>query len=186
MALSQLGTLCFINPYTFPAHSLTAIEIRGHLDSDNDGMSDDFENLYSLDPENEADAALDYDSDGLTNLQEFRAGTDPTDSDTDNDGILDRTDNCPLSLPVRIVGSSQYFSAMQDAYDNAMDLDSIESQYEILTGDIILDRPVAVTLEGGYDCSYSSVTGKTKVNGNVTITSGKVTIEDRRYDRAWT
>ena len=57
-------------------------------DDDNDGMPDKFENTYNLNPLVN-DANLDPDDDGLTNIEEFRAKTDPNDEDTDNDGILD-------------------------------------------------------------------------------------------------
>jgi hypothetical protein len=40
-------------------------------------MPDWWENLYNLDPFNGADANLDSDGDGLTNLQEYLAGTNP-------------------------------------------------------------------------------------------------------------
>jgi len=48
-------------------------------DSDNDKMSDGFEITYSLEPLSSSDAALDSDNDGLSNLDEFYLGTDPTD-----------------------------------------------------------------------------------------------------------
>jgi len=47
------------------------------LDDDNDGMPDDYELTYGLDPLVD-DAALDLDGDGLTNLDEYQQGTDPT------------------------------------------------------------------------------------------------------------
>jgi hypothetical protein len=46
-------------------------------DSDGDGIPDAWETRYGLNPSNPADASLDADRDGLTNLQEFVAGTDP-------------------------------------------------------------------------------------------------------------
>jgi hypothetical protein len=46
-------------------------------DQDNDGMADSWEALFSLNSNDPADAALDSDHDGTTNLQEYLAGTNP-------------------------------------------------------------------------------------------------------------
>jgi len=56
---------------------------------DNDGMPDEWEKQYGLNPNDPADAGLDLDQDGLTNLQEYKEGTDPNKEDTDNDGLKD-------------------------------------------------------------------------------------------------
>jgi hypothetical protein len=58
-------------------------------DTDGDGIADSWELKYGLDPNNPRDALLDFDNDGLTNLQEFIFGTDPRKTDTDGDGFSD-------------------------------------------------------------------------------------------------
>ncbi len=76
-------------------------------DSDNDGMTDLWENEHGLDPFNASDASADPDGDGLTNLQEFGLQTDPNSADTDGDGMndgfeitygFDPTDNSDAAL----------------------------------------------------------------------------------------
>jgi hypothetical protein len=50
------------------------------LDTDHDGMPDEWEKKYGLDPNDPSDAAKDLDGDGYTNLEEYLNGTDPTKS----------------------------------------------------------------------------------------------------------
>ncbi|MBI4698071.1 MAG: hypothetical protein HY758_03970 [Nitrospirae bacterium] len=65
-------------------------------DSDNDGMSDLFEDTYGgtsgLNPND------DIDGDGLTNLQEYLKGTNPSIKDSDGDGAMDGIDIYPLDI----------------------------------------------------------------------------------------
>ncbi len=58
-------------------------------DQDNDGMPDYFEFMYGFDALDPKDALLDSDGDGLSNLEEFRLGTNPHNADSDNDGYSD-------------------------------------------------------------------------------------------------
>ncbi len=68
---------------------LNGLRIGDRLeDADQDGMNDLWEAAHGLDT-NVNDAALDPDGDGLTNLEEFTAETDPHDADSDDDGLSD-------------------------------------------------------------------------------------------------
>lgn len=66
-------------------------------DMDSDGMSDEYETFFGLNPSNAADAALNDDADALINAQEAARSTDPWESDTDADGWLDHADSNALS-----------------------------------------------------------------------------------------
>jgi hypothetical protein len=59
------------------------------IDTDGDGLTDLVEIQNGLDPDNGADAMEDLDNDGLSNLEEFAAGTRFTLADSDNDGLSD-------------------------------------------------------------------------------------------------
>ncbi|MBU1019338.1 S-layer homology domain-containing protein [Patescibacteria group bacterium] len=61
-------------------------------DSDGDGIPDDTEIIYGLNPLDPSDANQDNDGDGLSNLDEAALGTDLNDSDSDNDGLSDYTE----------------------------------------------------------------------------------------------
>jgi Concanavalin A-like lectin/glucanases superfamily/Bacterial TSP3 repeat len=90
--------------------ALTSAEIRTSAlqdglsiwpDADNDDLPNWYEDLYAsnpipegpvLDANNNADAALDPDGDGLTTLQEFNLGLNWNAADTDGDGVNDKTE----------------------------------------------------------------------------------------------
>jgi alpha-tubulin suppressor-like RCC1 family protein len=60
-------------------YRVRAVPFGQPLDLDGDGIDDGYELRHRafLNPFNPADAALDYDGDGRSNLQEYRDGTDP-------------------------------------------------------------------------------------------------------------
>ncbi len=139
-------------------------------------MPDSFETLYGLNLSDPNDASADNDSDGLTNLQEYVAGTSPLSSDTDGDSIADNIDTCPTTLPVK--NGTSYYASIQSAYTAANEGDIILSQTETITGDIDLNQSISVEFRGGYSCSYSAQTGTTTVIGNMTLSSGSVSMEN--------
>jgi hypothetical protein len=58
-------------------------------DTDNDGMSDEWELEYGFDPLRDSDADEDFDNDTLSNLDEYKNGTNPLNIDTDGDTMDD-------------------------------------------------------------------------------------------------
>ena len=108
-------------------------------DDDDDGMPDVWEIEHGLDPRDKKDAGSDKDNDGLTNLEEYQAETDPENSDTDGDGISDGDDEYPLekkedeeSFPIWLIaviaaaggvgalGGGYYFFAMGEKNNGAV------------------------------------------------------------------
>ena len=67
------------------------------VDSDDDGMTDRFEEANGFDPHDPSDAELDSDNDGLRNVEERAWNTDPHNPDTDLDGVLDGEEVIPGS-----------------------------------------------------------------------------------------
>lgn len=59
------------------------------IDSDGDGLPNDYETANAFNPNSGADAAQDPDGDGLTVLQEFQRSSNPRVADTDGDGLND-------------------------------------------------------------------------------------------------
>lgn len=84
----------------------------------------------------------------------------------------------PCDAPVRLVRTDPiYFSSLQNAYDASQDGDTINIQEAVFYGDIQIDRDISITMRGGYDCTYSNNSGRTTLEGSMTISSGTVTIE---------
>ncbi len=89
----RTGTIAVLNEGNLATFSFTAVGPSN--DFDNDGLPNDFEELFGLNPLAD-DAQGDLDGDGLSNLEEFQRGTIPSNPDTDADGIADGLDGDPL------------------------------------------------------------------------------------------
>jgi|GEM_PF-1561034 len=83
----QLRDLRLIGARGNADHISIGFDVPAGLSLDGDGLPDDWEIRYFGDTGQ--DAAGDTDGDGVSNLDEYLAGTDPTVSDTDGDGLPD-------------------------------------------------------------------------------------------------
>lgn len=79
LAASAVTALLITGLGGAPAHA-------GGRDSDGDGMPNRWERSHGLNPRSATDAKRDLDTDRLTNLVEYRMGSEPDDEDSDNDG----------------------------------------------------------------------------------------------------
>lgn len=110
-----------------------AITAIGIVDADGDGLPRWWESLYHLDDNNASDAALDSDEDGLTHLEEFQHSTDPTNADSDNDGLNDFDEvNLYLSNPLNADSDND---EMPDAWEVANNLDLLNGDDALLDAD---------------------------------------------------
>ncbi|HEY5974672.1 MAG TPA: hypothetical protein VIU41_08025, partial [Geobacteraceae bacterium] len=86
--------------------------------------------------------------------------------------------NFAASLPVKIAeNQSIIFSSPQNAYNNALNGNTIISRTHSFNETLTLKLPVAVHLKGGYDDDFVSNTGSTEIKGLI-ITDGNVTVEN--------
>ena len=65
------------NPVTTHQITVVSTALTGGIDTDGDGMPDLWELAHGLDPHWAGDADLDYNGNGLTNLEEYWVGTNP-------------------------------------------------------------------------------------------------------------
>lgn len=81
--------------------------------------------------------------------------------------------------PVKLLESPfVYYSTLQTAIDNAVDGTVMQSQEVTFNENIVFNAEKSVAWQGGYNCDYTGVSGKTTVKGTVTVVNGVVTIDN--------
>ncbi len=62
-----------------PICGVKQVFVKVEVDTDHDGLPNDWEKKHGLNPNDPTDATKDFDGDGFTNLEEYQAKTDPAD-----------------------------------------------------------------------------------------------------------
>jgi hypothetical protein len=124
---------------------------------------------------------FDYDGDSYGNPSVWQDKCDQPAGGwvADNTDCNDNDANIyPGGPEVRIESPLAYYwiSQLQTAYSAAGDGSTIQSMVATYTGNLTIDQNKTIIIDGGYDCGYSTATGKTTVLGNMTISNGQVTI----------
>ncbi len=63
-----------------PICGVKQVFVKVEVDTDHDGIPNDWEKKHGMNPNDPADAAKDSDGDGFTNFEEYQAKTDPNDA----------------------------------------------------------------------------------------------------------
>ncbi len=80
--------------------------------------------------------------------------------------------------PARIQGNPPvYFPSLKEAYDAALDGETIECQGVIFPGGLDIDDDKSVGIVGGYRCDYSAHPMAAGIQGTMTIRDGTVILE---------
>jgi YD repeat-containing protein len=101
------------------------------LDTDGDTIPDCVETQLGLNPASAADASADRDSDGLSNLEEFLAGTALHRSDTDGDGLSDFAErNVELTDPTRRDSDGDGIGDLEEVQNPSLDPGARDSDHD--------------------------------------------------------
>jgi hypothetical protein len=79
--------------------------------------------------------------------------------------------------PLFKAGAASYFT-MQNAFDSADDGTTIYGIDNTFTEDVILNRAITVTFDGGKSDDFNSTIGTSKIKGSLTISNGTLVVSN--------
>jgi PKD repeat protein len=81
------------------------------------------------------------------------------------------------NFPVKDSEGSGYFRTVQEAYDNASEADTIQTQALNFGESLNFNRDIQVTIKGGYDCEYTDNRSDSTIKGSMTISDGTIVVD---------
>lgn len=82
------------------------------------------------------------------------------------------------NYPARLAGTTPVnYLSLSAAYNAAANGDTIQGNMLDHFDSLLLDRNVSVTLDGGYLCDFSSISGNLTIKGDVTIFNGTLIVK---------
>ena len=126
------------------------------LDADADGMNDFWEDANGLDSSNPDDWSADPDGDGLSNIGEYRVGTDPYNRDTNGNGIWDGVEvgmcNDPLGPFDGVLINNAWYGGLHSFSWNGESgaVYDVEMATDLINTNWAFKDTVSVSLDGTY------------------------------------
>lgn len=100
-----------------------------------------------------------------------------TDTKTITDYItVQSCDGSPVRINRDNGSTLLYYSSVQAAYDEAVDQDVIESLGLNFIENVVINRPISVTVKGGFSCGYGQQPGNSTIEGSLAISDGTATV----------
>ncbi len=175
-------TICHLKNGLIKHHNIAAEEIPG-IAFDETGLCWMCHDEVTPDPEDTMPPGYEgtclNPCDGSEEL--FTTGSFTMSLDNDGDLLLDSADPdcfiCSENI-ARVTGAPPVdYSSLQAAFENALDNGTIQINRTPFVEDLSIDLYKTLNIESGYDCYITSISGKSTVEGKVTIGTGALVLK---------